>query len=735
MLTEGVVLSDRYRLSERVATGGMGAVWRCTDLLLEREVAVKVLLPTLVADAEFATRFRAEARMLAALRHPGVVAVHDVGQATLADGTPVDYLVMEYVEGEPLGHWIGRAGRLDAASAMSVVAQAADALHAAHVAGIVHRDVKPGNLLVRPDGRVVLVDFGIARSPALTGLTAANIVLGTALYMSPEQGTGQPVSAASDVYALGAVAYLCLAGRPPFVGENPLEVALRHQQDEPAPLPPGTPPAVIELVARTMAKRPADRFGSAAEMARAATEARRAVLATSPNSARPPWASTGATPTAPPAPADLSQPPLPAALAAPGGTPPPPAPVSPAQPLPISPAQPAPVSPAHPLPPALPGDLTIVGAAPAGPAPGHPDAAAPPAGFAAPTTFNATPGFPATAGDIPPGFPTPGVPSGYPTPPTGFPTAPAGYPTSPAGYSTPPAGFPAPPPSGPAGFPTGFAGPVPMSTPLGQPGPAGWSADVTPVRQPPPADTLENPLGAESTGRRGKLIGAGAAVLVALAATIGLITLRPGDEPGKSDQPPALTAESAAAEEQTPVPNAVGTAPARRPSTTPSATRTARPGVTDTSSTGQPGAPEAPGGGQSTAPTGGTTDSRPTPSATSSKPEKPNPYTAAQACGSGYQVIDSATLTDGGGRRRGRVYLLYNAANGNNCVVTLKDTAVGTKTAASAYLEVKGQTRTTDSGSFQYYAGPVRAAAAGKCVKWGGSTGGVSYASPFEHCD
>ncbi|MFD0785893.1 protein kinase, partial [Micromonospora azadirachtae] len=119
MLTEGVVLSDRYRLSERVATGGMGAVWRCTDLLLEREVAVKVLLPTLVADAEFATRFRAEAQMLAALRHPGVVAVHDVGQATLADGTPVDYLVMEYVEGEPLGHWVGRAGRLDAASTMS----------------------------------------------------------------------------------------------------------------------------------------------------------------------------------------------------------------------------------------------------------------------------------------------------------------------------------------------------------------------------------------------------------------------------------------------------------------------------------------------------------------------------------------------------------------------------------------------------------------------------------------
>lgn len=699
------MLSDRYRLSERVATGGMGAVWRCTDLLLEREVAVKVLLPTLVADAEFATRFRAEAQMLAALRHPGVVAVHDVGQATLADGTPVDYLVMEYVEGEPLGHWIGRAGRLDAASTMSVVAQAADALHGAHVAGIVHRDVKPGNLLVRSDGRVVLVDFGIARSPALTGLTAANIVLGTALYMSPEQGTGQPVSAASDVYALGAVAYLCLAGRPPFVGENPLEVALRHQQDEPAPLPPGTPPAVVELVARAMAKRPADRFGSAAEMARAATEARRTILAAGPHSARPPWASTGATPTAPPAPAHLSQPPLPATPAAPSGTPLPP-------PAPLSPAHPAPPSPAHPAPAAVPGDLTIVGAAPAGPAAGHPDAAAPPAGSAASSAFTATPGFPAPPTDVPSGYPTHGDPSGYPTPPAGFPT---------------------PPPSGPAGFPTGFAGPVPMSTPIGPPGPAPWPADVTPVPQPPPADTLENPLGSEPTGRRGKLIGAGVAVLVALAATIGLITLRPGGEPGKSDQPPALTAESAVAQEPTPVPNAVGTAPARRPSTTPSATRTASPGATGTSSTSRPGAPEAPGGGQTAAPTGGT-DERPTPNPTGSKPEKPNPYTAAQACGSGYQVIDSATLTDGGGRRRGRVYLLYNAANGNNCVVTLKDIAVGTKTAASAYLEVKGHARKTDSGSFQYYAGPVRATAAGTCVKWGGSTGGVSYGSPFEHC-
>ena len=290
VLTRGVLLGDRYRLGERVATGGMGAVWRGTDVLLEREVAVKVLLPSLVADPEFTARFRAEARMLAALRHPGVVPVHDVGQAALDDGSQVDYLVMEYVEGEPLSARVRAVGRLDPATTMSVLAQAADALHTAHLAGIVHRDVKPGNLLVKADGRVVLVDFGIARSRNMAGLTAANMVLGTASYMSPEQATGQPVSAATDIYALGAVAYFCLAGQPPFHGDNPLAVALRHAQEDPAALPADTPPAVAAVVSRALAKRPEDRFGSAAELAAAAADARDATLASIPVSARPPWA-------------------------------------------------------------------------------------------------------------------------------------------------------------------------------------------------------------------------------------------------------------------------------------------------------------------------------------------------------------------------------------------------------------------------------------------------------------
>ncbi|MBG6099726.1 serine/threonine-protein kinase [Micromonospora vinacea] len=598
MLTRGVLLGDRYRLGERVATGGMGAVWRGTDVLLEREVAVKVLLPSLVADPEFTARFRGEARMLAALRHPGVVPVHDVGQAALDDGSQVDYLVMEYVEGEPLSARVRAVGRLDPATTMSVLAQAADALHTAHLAGIVHRDVKPGNLLVKADGTVVLVDFGIARSRDMAGLTAANMVLGTASYMSPEQATGQPVSAATDIYALGAVAYFCLAGQPPFHGDNPLAVALRHAQEDPAALPADTPPAVAAVVARALAKRPEDRFGSAAELAAAAADARDATLASIPVSARPPWALAAPTPSAVPAPA-----------------------------------------------------------VPVGPAP------VPPAGLT-------------------------------PTPPVG-----------------------AAPPAGPVS--AGPAAPRP---------PASGTAEPTTGPKPTREDALP---GGPAGRRRPLLLGAGAVVLVALVVAVAVVALRPEADHGGA-QPPALAGESVAAADGS-LPPADATTTGPRPTTTPGASRTATADPTgsaavDATASSDPARTTTPGG----TPTG-TASSRPTPSRTPSS--RPNPYTAAQACGSGYQVIDSATLTGGDGQRKGRVYLLYHAGTGTNCVVTLKDTAVGTKSAASAYLEVQGRTRSTDSGSFDYYAGPVRATAAGTCVKWGGSTGGVSYGSAFEHCD
>ncbi|MET7866139.1 serine/threonine-protein kinase [Micromonospora taraxaci] len=614
MLTRGVLLGDRYRLGERVATGGMGAVWRGTDVLLEREVAVKVLLPSLVADQEFTARFRAEARMLAALRHPGVVPVHDVGQAVLADGSRVDYLVMEYVEGEPLSARVRAAGRLDPATTMSVLAQAADALHTAHLAGIVHRDVKPGNLLVKADGTVVLVDFGIARSRDMAGLTAANMVLGTASYMSPEQATGQPVSAATDVYALGAVAYFCLAGQPPFHGDNPLAVALRHAQEEPPPLPPDTPPAVAAVVTRALGKRPEDRFGSAAELAAAAADARDSTLASIPVSARPPWAVAAPTPGVPAA-------------------------ASPAVPAPAPPAGPAPATPAG-------------------------LASAPPAGLVS-------------------------------APPVG---------------ATPPAG-------------SVSAGPSALRPP----------ANVAVEATTEPKPTREDAIGIGPVGRRRPLlVGTGAVVLVALVVAVAVVALRPEAKPGSADQTPALAGESAAVTDAPPAPgDATTTGP--RLSGTPGATRTATADPTgspaDATASGGPGRTA---GAPGTTPTGATS-SRPTPSRTPSS--RPNPYTAAQACGSGYQVIDSATLTGTDGQRKGRVFLTYHSGTGTNCVVTLKDTAVGTKSAASAYLEVQGRARSTDSGSFDYYAGPVKASAAGTCVKWGGAAGGVTYGSGFEHCD
>ena len=188
------------------------------------------------------------------------------------EGT-VTYLVMAYVDGQQLSEKIAASGRLPAGETMSIVAQAADALDAAHRLGVVHRDVKPANLLISADGTVTLVDFGIARSTAATALTTGQTVLGTALYMAPEQASGGTVGPAVDLYALGAVAYHALAGQPPFPGENALEIALRHVSDLPPPLPGDVPPAARTVVERAMAKDPADRYASAADLATAARAA------------------------------------------------------------------------------------------------------------------------------------------------------------------------------------------------------------------------------------------------------------------------------------------------------------------------------------------------------------------------------------------------------------------------------------------------------------------------------
>jgi serine/threonine-protein kinase len=294
MLRPGVLLGNRYRLDERIAGGGMGDVWRGTDEVLGRTVAVKILLPALLDEPGFAERFRGEARTMATINHPGVVDVYDYGS-----DEQVAFLVMEYVEGDALSRTLHRVKRLTPARTMALMAQAADALQAAHEKGIVHRDVKPGNLLVRPNGTLVLTDFGIARSELVGQLTAAGSVLGTASYISPEQAAGATATSASDVYALGVVAYQCLSGHRPFEGDNPLEVAMRHVREVPRPLPGDIPPAVRSIVERSMAKDPAARWPSASAMAAVARQA--AALAAGHHPASGPLQTRpGSVPPAPP---------------------------------------------------------------------------------------------------------------------------------------------------------------------------------------------------------------------------------------------------------------------------------------------------------------------------------------------------------------------------------------------------------------------------------------------------
>ncbi|MGA8114630.1 MAG: serine/threonine-protein kinase, partial [Actinocatenispora sp.] len=268
MLTPGGTLGGRYRLDERIATGGMGDVWKAQDTVLGRVVAVKILQSALLDEPGFVERFRAEARVMATINHPGVVRVYDYGETAIDGGGQVAYLVMEHVDGEALSHTLSRVGRLTPERTMNLVSQAGEALAAAHEHGIVHRDVKPGNLLVRPDGKLVLTDFGIARSAMSGQLTTAGSILGTASYVSPEQATGSgDITAASDVYSLGVVGYQCLSGHRPFEGDNPLQVAMKHVRDIPQPLPADVPGVVREVVDKAMAKDPVQRWPSASAMA------------------------------------------------------------------------------------------------------------------------------------------------------------------------------------------------------------------------------------------------------------------------------------------------------------------------------------------------------------------------------------------------------------------------------------------------------------------------------------
>jgi eukaryotic-like serine/threonine-protein kinase len=253
-------LAGRYRLCRWLAAGGMGQVWQAVDEILDRSVAVKLIHDEYASDRVFVSRFRAEARHAAAVSHPGIARVLDYGEDTTADGAgSTAFLVMELVDGEPLSALLAQQGRLGVVRSLDIVGQAAIALGAAHGAGLVHRDIKPANLLVRPDGVVKVTDLGVAQALGQDPCEPDDAITGTAGYLAPEQAVGQPVTPASDVYALGVVTYECLAGRRPFTSDQPIAVALAHLLQPPPPLPDDVPAPVRALVARAMAKQPTRR--------------------------------------------------------------------------------------------------------------------------------------------------------------------------------------------------------------------------------------------------------------------------------------------------------------------------------------------------------------------------------------------------------------------------------------------------------------------------------------------
>jgi serine/threonine-protein kinase len=270
----GLTFGGRYQLGSRIAIGGMGEVWEATDLVIGRTVAIKILKDEYLGDPGFLERFRAEARHAALVNHEGIANVFDYGEE---DGSA--FLVMELVPGEALSAILERERVLSSDRTLDIVAQTASALQAAHAAGLVHRDIKPGNLLITPDGRVKITDFGIARIADQVPLTATGQVMGTVQYLSPEQASGHPASPSTDIYSLGIVAYEALAGRRPFTGESQVAIAMAQINEAPPELPVTIAEPVRNLVFACIAKKPEDRPASASHLARAAQSLRRGDVA------------------------------------------------------------------------------------------------------------------------------------------------------------------------------------------------------------------------------------------------------------------------------------------------------------------------------------------------------------------------------------------------------------------------------------------------------------------------
>jgi beta-lactam-binding protein with PASTA domain/predicted Ser/Thr protein kinase len=269
-MTTPQVLGERYEIGGVLGRGGMAEVHRGRDLRLGREVAVKVLRSDLARDPSFQVRFRREAQASASLNHPAIVAVYDTGEdRTTTGATP--YIVMEYIEGETLRDVLRREGRLEPDRAMSLTADICAALDFSHRNGIVHRDVKPGNVMITPQGTVKVMDFGIARavSDSAATMTSTAAVIGTAQYLSPEQARGEGVDARSDVYSAGCLLYELVTGAPPFTGDSPVAVAYQHVREDPrtpSSINPGVPPELDAILLKAMSKNPANRYQSAAEM-------------------------------------------------------------------------------------------------------------------------------------------------------------------------------------------------------------------------------------------------------------------------------------------------------------------------------------------------------------------------------------------------------------------------------------------------------------------------------------
>jgi len=261
------VLAARYRIGQPLGQGGMANVYLAHDEELDRPVALKILADNLAGDATFRDRFEREARLAARLSHPNVVGVFDVGES---EGRP--FIVMEYVEGDTLAHELVRHGALPPARALELALQICSGLEAAHASGLVHRDVKPRNLLLRPDGVLKIADFGIARAAESTRLTEIGTILGTAAYLAPEQAEGLEATPAADLYSVGAVLYELLTGRVPYAATSLVELLAKQQAGRPAPIA-GVPAALERAVVRCLEPDPAERPPSAGALAAELTAA------------------------------------------------------------------------------------------------------------------------------------------------------------------------------------------------------------------------------------------------------------------------------------------------------------------------------------------------------------------------------------------------------------------------------------------------------------------------------